>query len=111
MFPHTYEALEAKMKELKAQGYGSKPNESEELTDSDIDNLFECGQIGTEKTVQVTNLLHLSFSLVLGIQSRVEPRNLQWRTWNYAQTRIAMIIYVIEESDKQKQEWLGTQKT
>ena len=25
------------MKALKAQGYGSKPNESDELTDSDID--------------------------------------------------------------------------
>ena len=66
------------MKALKAQGNGSKPNESDELTDSDIDKLFECGQIGTETPVQVTNILHLSFSLVLGMQGGVEQRNLQW---------------------------------
>ena len=45
LFQHTNEALKAKMKALKAQGYGSKPNESDELTDLDIDKLFECGQI------------------------------------------------------------------
>ena len=66
------------MQALKAQGYGSKPNESDELTDSDIDKLFECGQIGTETPVQVTNILHLSFSLVLGMRGGVEQRNWQW---------------------------------
>ena len=78
LFQHTNEAMKAKMKALKAHGYGSKPNESDELTDSDIDKLFECGQIGTETPVQVTNILHLSFSLVLGMRGGVEQRNLQW---------------------------------
>ena len=45
---------------------------------SDIDKLFECGQIGKETPVQVTNILHLSFSLVLGMRGGVEQRNLQW---------------------------------
>ena len=78
LFPHTNEALQAKMKSLKAQGYGNKPNESDELTDSDIEKLFECGQLGTETPMQLTNLLHTSFSLVLGMRGGVEPRNLKW---------------------------------
>ena len=51
------------------KGYGNKPNENDELTDSDIEKLF-----GTETQIQVTNLLYTSFSHVLGMRGGVEHR-------------------------------------
>ena len=67
------------MKSLKTQGYGNKPNESDGLTDSDIEKLFKCGQLGSKTPMQLANLLHTSFSFVLGMRGGVEPRNLKWR--------------------------------
>lgn len=77
-FPHTNNSVKAKMTYLKSLGYGSKPNESDELTDEDIDSLFECGQLGVETPTQLVNMLHLNFSLVLGMRGGVEQRNLKW---------------------------------
>jgi hypothetical protein len=36
------EVLKAKQKQLKGLGYGNKPNASDELTDEDINKLFDC---------------------------------------------------------------------
>lgn len=41
VFPHSNAALTAKQKELKKQGLGNKPNESDELTDADVELLFQ----------------------------------------------------------------------
>ena len=78
LFPHSNQSIKAKMSYLKANGHGSKPNESDELTDGDIDRLFECGQLGSETPQQVINLLHITFSLVLGMRGGVEQRELKW---------------------------------
>ena len=67
------------MQYLKSQGHGNRPNKSDELTDNVIEKLFECGQLGVNTPLQVMNLLHLSFSLVLGMRSGEEHRNLKWR--------------------------------
>lgn len=66
------------MQYLKSQGHGNRPNESDELIDNDIEKLFECGQLGVNTPLQVINLLHLSFSLVLGMRCGQEQRNLKW---------------------------------
>ena len=63
---------------LKQQGHGNKPNESDELTDSDIDNLFECGELGTSSPSQIVNMLHLTFSLVMGMRGGREQYQLRW---------------------------------
>ena len=77
-FPHTNRAIKAKMAFLKSEGYGNKPNEAEELTDSDIDSLFACGQLGHETPQQIVNLLHLTFSMILGMRGGREQRQLSW---------------------------------
>lgn len=78
LFAHSNNSINAKLRFLKAQGHGSKPNASDELTDEDIEHLFECGELGTESPEQITNLLHLSFSLLLGMRGGIEQRNLKW---------------------------------
>ena len=78
MFPHSNQCIEAKLSFLKANGYGNKPNESDELTDCDIDKLFECKQLGHETPEQVVNLLHVTFSLVLGMRGGKEQHDLKW---------------------------------
>ena len=78
MFPHINQTVKAKLTFLKSQGHGSKPNEAEELTDDDINNLFECGQLGNENAYQITNLLHISFSLFMGMRGGREQHTLKW---------------------------------
>ena len=52
--------------------------------------------------MQVTNLLHVSFSLVLGMRGGVEPRNLKWGTWNCVRMKTVTSICAIKERDKPK---------
>lgn len=78
LFPHSNNAIKAKMVHLKAQGLGSKPNESDELTDQDINKLFECGQLGVDNPYQIVNLLHVTFSLVMGMRGGKEQHDLKW---------------------------------
>lgn len=78
LFSHINNTMKAKMTYLKSQGYGSKPNAAEEITDVDIDNLFECGQLGIENATQIINLLHITFSLVMGMRGGREQHTLKW---------------------------------
>ena len=78
MFSHTNAALKAKCTYLKSQGYGSKPREADELTDNDIDNLFKSGQLGQTNAFQLLNLLHITFSLVMGMRGGREQKELKW---------------------------------
>lgn len=78
MFPHSNNCIKAKMTHLKSEGYGNRPNESDELTDEDIDKLFEAGLLGHESPQQVVNLLHITFSLLFGMRGGKEQRDLKW---------------------------------
>ena len=78
LFPHSNNALKAKMTFLKSEGKGCRPNEAEELTDQDIDALFRCQQLGQDNGTQITNLLHTTFSLVMGIRGGREQHTLKW---------------------------------
>ena len=68
----------SKMKYLKAQGYGNRPNESDEITDDDIEKSFQGGQLGHQTPQQTVNLLHLSCSLLFGMRGGLEQRNIKW---------------------------------
>ena len=77
-FPHSNNALKSKLAYLKSQGYGSKPYESDELTDEDIENLFQFKILGNRTPQQVVNLLHATFSLIMGMRGGKEQRALKW---------------------------------
>ncbi|CAG2211562.1 unnamed protein product [Mytilus edulis] len=65
-------------KTVKSLGYGNKPNASDELTDSDIDKLYEHDLLGTHAPLPLTNLLHLTLTLVLGMRGGKEQRDLKF---------------------------------
>ena len=79
LFPQSNAALVAKQKNLKAQGLGNRPNEADELTDTDIEQLFHEGCFGVNNPEALINLLHLNFSLVLGMRGGKEQKQIKWR--------------------------------
>jgi len=68
--------LQSKQKQLKSSGYGNKPNASDELTDTDIDKLFQHGLLGVHVPLPLINLLHFTLSFVLGMRGGKEQRDL-----------------------------------
>lgn len=78
LFPQSNAALVAKQKNLKTQGLGNRPNEADELTDTDIEQLFHEGILGIHNPEALINLLHLNFSLVLGMRGGKEQKQLKW---------------------------------
>ena len=68
--------LQSKQKQLKSSGYGNKPNASDELTDTDIDKLFQHGLLGVHAPLPLINLLHFTLSFVFGMREGKEQRDL-----------------------------------
>ena len=67
-----------KAKQLKGLGYGNKPNASDELTDEDINKLFDCSLLGVHSPLALVNFLHLTFSMSLGMRGGKEQRDLKF---------------------------------
>ena len=61
LFPQSNAALVSKQKNLKAEGLGNRPNEADELIDTDIEHLFLEGFLGVHNPEALINLLHLIF--------------------------------------------------
>jgi hypothetical protein len=59
-------------KQLKGLWYGNKPNASDELTDEDINKLFDCSLLGVHSPLALVNFLHLTFSMSLGMRGGKE---------------------------------------
>ena len=77
-FAKCREVLKAKQKQLKGLGYGNKPNASDELTDEDINKLFDCSLLGVHSPLAVVNFLHLTFSMSIGMRGGKEQRDLKF---------------------------------
>lgn len=69
--------LTSKQKQLKSLGYGNKPNASDELTDADIEKLFNCGLLGVHAPQPLINLLHLTLCMQLGMRGGKEQKDLK----------------------------------
>ena len=76
LFPNTNHCLKAKLFFLKSQGLGIRPSESGDLTNSDHEQLFMCGQLGHDTPEKVTNLLHLSLTIYFGMRVGQEQPDL-----------------------------------
>ena len=77
-FAKCREVLKAKQKQLKGLGYGNKPNASDEITDEDINKLFDCSLLGVHSPLALVNFLHLTFSMSLGMRGGKEQRDLKF---------------------------------
>ena len=64
-FAGTRDVLKAKQKALKSSGKGNKPNDSCSLTDSEVDELYCKGQLGSETPEAMLNTLCFNIILTL----------------------------------------------
>ena len=68
-FAKCREVLKAKQKQL------NKLNASDELTDEDINKLFDCSLLGVHSPLALVHFLHLTFSMSLGMRGGKEQRD------------------------------------
>lgn len=77
-FKGTMATLKAKQKDLKAKGFGNKPMTSEQLTDEEIEILYEAKCLGIESPQALINTLWLSTTIHFGLRGGKEQRKLLW---------------------------------
>ena len=67
-FAGTREVLKAKQKALKSSGKGNKPNASRSLTDSEVDELYRKGQLGSQTPEAMLNTLSFNNTTHFGMR-------------------------------------------
>ncbi|XP_067030910.1 uncharacterized protein KIAA1958-like [Acropora muricata] len=77
-FAGTREVLRTKQKALKSSGKGNKPNASRSLTDSEVDELYRKGQLGSETPEAMLNTLWFNNCTHFGMRGAKEHRDLCW---------------------------------
>ena len=68
--------LEGKCKHLREHGKGKRPNESNSLSESEVNILWECGQLGTHSPKSLTNTIRWLFTLLFGLRGRQEHHSM-----------------------------------
>ena len=67
-FPLTKETLKSKMKLLKKQGKGNKPNRAQPITDSELDILYESNLLGGSSPEALLNSMWFNNSVHFGLR-------------------------------------------
>ena len=72
-------ALKSKQKNLKMQGHGNKPKTADRVTDTEINELFECQELGMSTPNSILNTLWFYNTLLFGMRGGAqEHRSLKW---------------------------------
>ena len=69
-FAGTREVLKVKQKARKSSGKGNKPNASRSLTDSEVDELYREGQLGSKTPEAMLNTLWFHNTTYFGMGGR-----------------------------------------
>ena len=77
-FQKTRDALKAKQKELKRQGKGNKPKATTDLSDEEIDILYNEKVLGLSSPQALVNTVWLNNMLHFGLRGCKEQRELRW---------------------------------
>ncbi|CAG2204141.1 unnamed protein product [Mytilus edulis] len=77
-FQLTKDTLKTKMKVLKKQGKGNKPNRAQPLTDMEINSLYEKTLLGDSTPEAMINTLWLNNSVHFGLRGVTEHYELRW---------------------------------
>ena len=78
-FSKVREVLKCKQKDLKKQGHGNKPRAVDEITDQEIDFLYEANELGSKSPTSLINTLWFNNTLHFGMRGgSSEHRNLCW---------------------------------
>lgn len=77
-FSRSREVLASKRKNLVKQGRGGKPNASRELTDGDVNKLYEANVFGNKDPLTLQRTIWWFLSMHYGFRARDESRKLCW---------------------------------
>lgn len=77
-FELTRQALKAKMKSLKKQGKGNRPNKSQPLSDTEINILYERGLLGDTNPEALLNTMWFNNCIHFGLRGVQEHYSLRW---------------------------------
>ena len=77
-FVKVREVLQAKMKELKSEGRGNKPQRAEPITDNEIEQLWETNQLGSSSPESIFNTLWFFNTVSFGLRGSDEHRDMCW---------------------------------
>ena len=71
--------LKSKQRNLKKQGFGNKPKAADALTDDDIENLYQSGQLGNSTPESLLNTLWINNTMHFGMRGgSAEHRAVCW---------------------------------
>ena len=76
VFSTSRAVLEGKCKNLREHGKGKRPNKSNSLSESEVNILWECGQLGTHSPKSLTNTIRWLFTLLFGLRGRQEHHSM-----------------------------------
>ncbi|XP_071108325.1 uncharacterized protein KIAA1958-like [Haliotis cracherodii] len=75
-FARSRETLKCKQKELKSVGKGNKPKAAEELSDMDIDAMYDAKSLGSDNPHSLLHTMWMICCLNFGMRTGKETRNL-----------------------------------
>ena len=70
--------LKAKQKDLKSQGKGNKPRAADELSDNDLDAMYEAGTLGLGNRVSLLHSMWTVCTLFFGMRTGKEVHQMKW---------------------------------
>ncbi|OCT72691.1 hypothetical protein XELAEV_18035675mg [Xenopus laevis] len=76
-FPKTRQSVSKKLKFLKKQGKSAGANRKEELTEEDIENLYESGILSLNNPTSLLNLVFFNNGIEFALRTK-EQHDLQW---------------------------------
>ncbi|KAK7091244.1 uncharacterized protein KIAA1958-like [Littorina saxatilis] len=77
-FQQTRDALAAKQKVLKSDGKGNVPNKASSLSDREVEQIYDAGQIGTHHPEAIINGLWWYNTTHFGLRGITAHRNMRW---------------------------------
>ena len=76
VFSTSRAVLEGKCKNSREHGKGKRPNKSNSLSESEVNILWECGQLGTHSPMSLINTIWWLFTLHFGLRGRQEHHSM-----------------------------------
>ena len=72
------EVKNAKIKNLKKDGKGNRPNRAESITFEEEERLWDAGELGAGSPISLTRTMWWFSSLLFGLRGRDESRKMRW---------------------------------
>ena len=77
-FAKVMDVIRCKQKKLKREGKGNQPKKAEAISDTDIDKLYQTGQLGAKNPETLLRTVWLQNTVHFGMRGVTEHRDMKW---------------------------------